>query len=57
LSVSGVAFSRLGFGEDNDVTVIKQLDRRTQSGDAAANNQEVALYIHRAYPRVVFSSQ
>lgn len=49
LSVSGVAFSGLGFGEDNDVPVIKQLDRRTQSGDAAADNQEVALYIHRAY--------
>ena len=49
----------LGFGlrDDDDVARSRQLNRRAEPGDAAADDYEVAAYIHRTYTRAVFSSQ
>ena len=47
LRVLGVAFGRVGFRDDDDVAGRRQLNRRAEPGDAAADDDEVAAYIHR----------
>ena len=49
LRVLGVAFVRIGFRDDDDVAGRRQLDRRAEPRDSAADDDEVAAYIHRAY--------
>ena len=39
-----------GFRDDDDVARTRQLNRRAEAGDAAADDYEVAAYIHRCYP-------
>ena len=48
LGVSGVAFSRIGLGENDDTADIGQRDRRAQAGDAAADHQKIPADGHGA---------
>jgi 3-dehydroquinate synthase len=47
LSVLGVAFVGIGFRDDDDVARRRQFNRRAEPGDSAADDYEVAAYIHR----------
>ena len=49
LRVLGVAFVRIGFRDDDDVAGRRQLNRRAEPRDSAADDYEVAAYIHRGY--------
>ncbi len=49
LRVLGVAFGWIGFRDDDDVAGRRQLDRRAEPRDSAADDYEVAAYIHRGY--------
>jgi hypothetical protein len=46
LRVVCVAFSGIGFGQDNDLAAVRQSDRGAQPGDAAADDQEIAAHGH-----------
>ena len=47
LRVLGVALGRIGLRDDDDVAGSRQLDCSTEAGDSAADDYEVAAYIHR----------
>src|SRR5918994_3711579 len=49
LRVFGVAFARVGFRDDDDVAGRRELDRGAEPRDSAADDDEVAAYIHRRY--------
>jgi hypothetical protein len=48
LRIPRVALSRIGLGEDDDTAGIGKGDRRAQTGDAAADHQEVTANGHGA---------
>ena len=47
LRILRVAFTRIGFRNDDDVAVRRQFRGRAQTGDATADDDEIASYIHR----------
>ena len=55
LRVFGIAFAGIGFRDDDDVACGRQFNRRAEPGDSAADDYEVAAYIHRTYtsPRLL----
>ena len=57
LCVTGVAFSRIGLREDDDVAGLGERDGGTQTGDAAADDQEIAAYVHRVLSYTGLTSQ
>ena len=48
LRVAGVALARIGLGEDDDAAGVGQRDRGAQTGDAAADHEEIAADAHGA---------
>ena len=49
LRVFGVALVRIGFRDDDDIAGRRQLNRGAKPRDSAADDDDVAAYIHRAY--------
>jgi hypothetical protein len=46
LCVTGVAFTGIGFGENNDVARFRKRQRRAKPCDATADDEEVGAHIH-----------
>ena len=46
LRVAGVALGGRGLGEHEDAAARRQRDRRAQSRDAAADDQEIGVFVH-----------
>ena len=46
LRVAGVAFPRLGLGEDEDIAGSRELRRRAERSDAAADDDEIRAKLH-----------
>ena len=57
LRVLGVAFAGIGFRDDDDVAGRRQLNRRAEPRDSAADDYEVAAYIHRGYTTAHIASR
>ena len=46
LGVAGIALGGIGLGENEDVAGLRQISGRAQSGNAAANHQEIRPTLH-----------
>ena len=55
LGVAGVAFARLGLGEDEDVARARELGGCAERGNAAADDEEIRAKLH-AVPDAILPS-